>query len=113
MKYNELNVDIWDTIIAYLNLKSIYNLELADNFFREIMQRTKIWQRKIKNEFPDYDFEHIQTNEEIQYKAAKNLYWSLYILGHECNFCKLCFIDDACRNIPDCTTCNWLEYLDW
>jgi hypothetical protein len=61
MKYSELNDDIWDEIISYLNLKSIYNLELTDKFFQGVLERTKFWERRIKNEFPDYEYECIPT----------------------------------------------------
>ena len=112
MEFSELNDDIWDELISYLNLKCIYSLEFADNFFKGVLKRTKIWERKLKKEFPDVEYECNQANEERNYQTSRKLYWNVYIQRHKCNFCKLCLIDNVCRNIPECKNCNWLEYLD-
>ena len=64
MKCSEVNDDIWDKVISYLNLKNIYGLELADDFFEGVLRRTKIWGRKLNKEFPDVEYECLYTNEE-------------------------------------------------
>ena len=106
MDYTKLNDDIWCEIISYLNLKDIYNLENSDDYFKNLLERTRFWERKIKAEF---------TGEMIDqegYKIARKTYWILFLQRHTCNICKLCFIEDICQNIPDCTSCDWLDMLD-
>ena len=105
MDYTKLNDDIWCEIISYLNLKDIYNLENSDDSFKHLLERTRFWERKIKAEFTD------EMVGQEGYKIARKYYWNLFLLRHNCNICNLCFIEDICQNIPECTRCNWLDML--
>lgn len=112
MKHTDLNDDVWCEIFSYLNLKSIYNLELTDKFFQQVLKRIRFWVRKIREEFPNYEYDSIATKAEEKYYISRKLYWNLYYQNHRCNVCKLCFIESICSNIPDCKKCDWLEFLD-
>ena len=112
MKHTDLNDDIWCAIFSYLSLKSIYNLELTANYFKDVLERTRFWERKIRKEFPNYEYDNLAVEVNEMYYISRKLYWNLYIQSHECNVCKLCFIESICSNIPDCKECDWLEFLD-
>lgn len=112
LNYLALTDDVWCEIVSYLNLKSIYNLEHTDTFFENLLQRTKFWERKLKRQFPDSDLECDTTNLKEKYHISRRMYWALYLQRHKCNICKLCFIENVCRKIPDCRKCNWLDMLD-
>ena len=108
MNYLALNDNVWGEIVSYLNLKSIYNLEFTDTFLENLLGRTKFWERKLKRQFPDIDLEYDITNLKENYHISRHMYWVLYLQRHNCNICKLCVIENVCRNIPDCRKCNWL-----
>jgi hypothetical protein len=48
MEFSELNDDIWDKLISYLNLKSIYSLEFADIFLQGGVKKNNNLGKKIK-----------------------------------------------------------------
>ena len=112
MNYKNLIDDIWSEIFSYLDLKSIYILEVADKFFKNVLKRTNFWKIKARKEFPYSDYRIITMDEEKDYYKVRKLYWNLYWLNHKCNICKLCFIENVCSDIPDCRKCDWLNYLD-
>ena len=111
---NKLNDDVWCEIFSYLDFKSIFTLEHADVNFQEILKRTRYWERKIQKDFPDFslDMDLRQLDEEDHYTYARRMFWNLYYFRHDCNICKVCFIEEICKNIPDCKKCDWLSYLD-
>ena len=110
----KLNDDVWREIFSYLDLKSIFTLEHADMNFREILKRTRYWERKIEKEFPYFglDMDLRELDENDHYIYARRMYWNLHYLSHDCNICKLCVIEEICKNIPDCEKCDWLSFLD-
>ena len=107
MDYRKLNYDIWREIFSYLDLKSIFILERTDQFFQQALRSTRFWERKMEKEFP-----HCDKPKDKDYFFMRKLYWTLYCLNHDCNVCKLCFIDNICDDIPDCGDCDWLDFLD-
>ena len=114
MEVNKLNDDVWSEIFMYLDLKSIFTLEHAAINFQDILKRTRHWERKIEKEFSyfrlDMDLRELDVDDHYLY--ARGMYWNLYYLSHDCNICKLCFIEEICKNIPDCKKCDWLSFLD-
>ena len=109
---DKLNNDIWSEIFSYLDLKSIFTLERADIMFQQVLRSTRYWERMMEKEFSSCGFDISGIGEEERYFTIRRLYWTSYLLGHSCNFCKLCLIDDVCSNIPDCNLCDWINYLD-
>ena len=55
MSYSDLKDDIWHQILLYLDLKSIYCLELANPFFPTVLKRLRLWNIKITKDFPHRD----------------------------------------------------------
>ena len=105
MDYTELQDDIWYQIFLYLDLKSIYTIEMTDIGFQHIFKRTKFWSRKIRKDFSHSDVVWPPNSDEETYVLARILYFDMYRLNHVCNICMLCFADD----IPDY---EWRNYLD-
>ena len=113
MKHIDLNNDIWCEIFSYLDLKSIYHLELTSIFFKEVLEKLRFWKRKIIKEFSQFELDGLEIKAEKNYQVTRKLYWSLFHQSHVCNVCKMCFIESICSNIPDCDKCDWLELLEW
>lgn len=64
--------DIWCQIFQFLDLKSIYNIEMADVFFQNVLKRIKFWNRKIKIDFPHcYDVLGELSHPNILYKIMQ------------------------------------------
>ena len=97
----KLHDDIWYQILLYLDLKSIYCLELTDTYFPTVLKRLRFWNLKITV----ID----SVLEEEVYTATRRAYWSYYQLNHTCNICRLCLVDNVIDDIPDN---EWIEYLD-
>ena len=112
MKHTDLNNDIWCEIFSYLDLKSIYHLELTSIFFKEVLEKLRFWKRKILKEFPKFEHDGLEGKAEKNYQVTRKLYWILFHQSHVCNVCKMCFIESICSNIPDCDDCDWLELLE-
>jgi hypothetical protein len=112
MKYTNLHDDIWSEIFSYLDLKSIYNLELAAIYFKEVFKKTRFWERKIRIEFQNFEHNELEEDVNTKYHITRKLYWNLYYQNHVCNICKLCVIESICSNIPNCEKCDWLEFLE-
>ena len=112
MLVSKLNDDIWSEIFSYLDLKCIFTLERADLIFEDILRRTRYWERKIEQKFPECGFDIPEDSTDDPYFIIRRLYWDLYCLSHTCNICKLCFVDNICNKIPDCKLCDWLNYFD-
>ena len=110
MDYTKLSDDIWSEIFSYLDLKSIFTMELADRFFQQTLKRIRFWERKLKTDFDD-GLDEAEVAEEDQYFIVRRMYWNRYLLSHECRICNLCFIDNICSDIPDCKNCDWLDCL--
>ena len=106
VKLEDINDDCWRKIFSYLNLKSMYMLEISSEKFQEIMRRIDFWQYRLRTEHSNVDIG------EVPYETSRRLYWVIYVGSHECNVCNLCFISDVCPNIPDCRACDWLSLLD-
>ena len=106
--YTKIHDDIWNQIFHFLDLKSIYNIEMVDVFFQNVLKRIKFWKRRIRSDFPHCDSEIPDVNEEESYFLARKLYWIYYRLNHACNICRLCCVD-ICEEIPEC---EWKDYLD-
>ena len=109
-----LNYDIWYQIFLYLDLKSIYCIEIAHPFFQNVLERVKYWKIRIRKDFPhceigEEDFPHCKIGEE-RYSMERKVYWNLYTLNHTCNLCRLCVVDNVNDDIPES---DWLKYLDW
>ena len=111
MNFLCLNDDVWHEIFLYFDIKSIFNLELTNTYFQQVLQRLHFWEKKIRKEFPHYAFEIFVCDKKKKYFITKKIYWDLYCQNHKCNICKLCFIDEICSNIPNCTKCDWLDYI--
>ena len=112
MKHTDLNNDIWCEIFSYLDLKSIYHLELTSIFFKEVLEKLQFWKRKIIKEFTKFEHDGLEGKTEKNYQVTRKLYWILFHQSHVCNVCKMCFIESICSNIPDCDDCDWLELLE-
>ena len=60
IKHTDLNNDIWGEIFSYLDLKSIYQLELTSIYFKEVLQKLNFWKRKIIKEFPQFELDGLE-----------------------------------------------------
>ena len=109
MNYSKLHDDAWYQILLYLDLKSIYCLELTSPFFPALLNRIRFWNLKIKKDFPHCAIEIDSVQKEEMYTVARRVYWSVYQLNHTCNICRLCLVDNVIDDIPDS---EWIEYLD-
>ena len=103
MNCSKLNDDIWYQIFLYLDLKSIYCIEIAHPFFQNVLERVKYWKIRIRKDFP-----HCEIGEE-SYSMERKVYWNLYTLNHTCNLCRLCLVDNVMDDIPES---DWIKYLD-
>ena len=112
MKHTDLNNDIWGEIFSYLDLKSIYQLELTSIYFKEVLQKLNFWKWKIIKEFQQFELDGLEVEVEKKYKVTRKLYWILFHQSHVCNVCKMCFIESICSNIPDCNKRDWLALLE-
>ena len=109
MNYSKLHDDAWYQILLYLDLKSIYCLELTDPYFPAVLKRTRFWNLKIKRDFPYCDDVINFVTEEETYSVARGVYWCLYQLNHTCNICRLCLVDNVVHDIPEN---EWIDYLN-
>ena len=112
LKHTDLNVDTWCKIFSYLDLKSIYSLELTAIYFKQVLERIRFWERKIRKEFPNFEYDQLEEDINKKYYITRKSYWNLYYQNHLCNVCKLCFIESICSNIPNCEKCDWLQLLE-
>ena len=108
--FSSLSDDCWNEIISYLDLKSIYRLEKSSKYFEDLMSRTRLWNRKLKIEYPNVLYEN--RSEKSDYKLSREVYWSVFSASHVCRICIICFMDEICSNIPNCEKCDWIKYLD-
>ena len=109
MNYSKLHDDAWYQILLYLDLKSIYCLELTNPFFPAVLKRIRFWNLKIKKDFPHCAIEIDSVEKEEMYTVARRVYWSVYQLSHTCNICRLCLVDNVIDDIPEN---EWIDYLD-
>ena len=108
MDYTKIHDDIWCHIFHFLGLKSIYNIEMVDIFFQNVIKRIKFWKKRIRSDFPHCVSKLPNVNKEESYILTRRLYWIYYRLNHVYNMCRLCCVD-ICEEIPKC---YWKDYLD-
>ena len=95
--------DIGLNIMSYLSYKDLDNLEHSCIIFKQIFQRIRLWERKIKLEYPKFALDSECTNDE-----PNHIYWQLRYLDHHCttrcyNICNICYDQTICFNITHCS----------
>ena len=87
-------------IVSYLCYKDIENLENSCHLIKKIFQEIKLWEKKIRSEYPHFA---VKVFEE----EPSNVYWQLKYLDHYCNnncynLCNTCYTKKICFNITHC-----------
>ena len=101
--------DIIFKILSYISFQDISRLEESSKTFESIFDRSRIWKRKLKQEF---DFDVSCDSKE----HPREIYWQLKYLGHYCdkkcyNRCNICNKETHCFNLTKCENCDSSAYL--